>query len=433
MKGEEMTGSEAVAYIESYGWSEMRLGLDRTRQLVHALGDPQKKLKFIHVAGSNGKGSSCAMFASILQKAGYKTGLYTSPYIETFNERIRINGEDIPGDALAKITEKVRDISESMEDHPSQFEMVTAIALEYFFEEKCDIVVFEVGMGGEFDSTNIIDAPVLAVMTNIGLEHTEYLGDTLEKIAGTKSGIIKSGSYCVSYDQVPEVDNVISNVCKEKKVLLIRTDINRISLKERSIEGQRFTWDEKEYLLSLLGPHQLHNAALVLTGIEALRERGYVIPETAVMRGLEDVKWPARLEVLNKDPLFILDGGHNPQCACALAESLPDILKGEKAVFLMGVLADKDYKSMLESIRGYASLFVCVTPDSPRALSAPELKDIIIKNGDRAVSCDSVFEGIEKAVELSMGKTPIVAFGSLYMAGAIRSGYKKISEERIRS
>ncbi len=420
-----MTGYEAISYIESYGWSTVRLGLDRTRQLMHALGDPQKKLRFIHVAGSNGKGSTCAMFASILQKAGYRTGLYTSPYIEIFNERIQIDGRHISGERLAQVTERVKDIAEEMEDHPSQFELVTAVAIQYFYEENCDIVVFEVGMGGELDSTNVIDAPELAVITNIGLEHTEYLGSTIEEIALTKAGIIKTGCSCVCYDGKPQVTEVIKKVCSEKKVRLETTDFQRLKLIVSSIEGQRFLWDGKEYYLPLLGSHQLHNVALVLTGIEVLRKRGIIISDASVQNGLSEVIWPARLEILRRSPLFILDGGHNPQCAKALADSLLFLLKGEWAVFLMGVLADKDYESMIESVLPYASSFVCVTVDSPRALPAKELESCVKKQGGKAVSCSSVYEGIEWALKLSGGSTPVVAFGSLYMAGAIRSRFKE--------
>ena len=201
-----MTPQEAIDYIEQFTWSTTKLGLERTQALLRALGDPQKKLKFIHVAGSNGKGSTCAMLAAILRSAGYRTGLYISPYIQDFCERMQIDGENVPGDKLAEITERVRVIADAMEDHPSQFELVTAIAMEYFCEARCDIVVLEVGMGGALDSTNAIDAPEVAVITNIGLEHTEYLGDTLEKIAATKAGIIKSGCSAVCYDGAPEVD-----------------------------------------------------------------------------------------------------------------------------------------------------------------------------------------------------------------------------------
>ncbi len=420
-----MTEQEAISYIESYGWSTIRLGLDRTRQLVHALGDPQKKLKFIHVAGSNGKGSSCAMFASVLQKAGYKTGLYTSPYIETFNERMMIDGRPITGARLSEVTEKVKDIAERMEDHPSQFELVTAAALEYFYEEGCDIVVFEVGMGGALDSTNVIDAPELAVITNIGLEHTEYLGSNIEEIALTKSGIIKTGCSCVCYDGDPLATETVRRVCDEKGVPFAMSDLKRLEPIGESIEGQSFLWDGEEYFLPLLGKHQLHNAALVLTGLEILREKGYNLPLACVKEGLSEVTWPARMEILCRSPLFILDGGHNPQCAGALADSLPLLLKGRKAVFVMGVLADKDYEDMIDSVLPHAECFVCVSPESPRALAAEELGDCIMRRGVTAYSCSSVPEGLKRALKLSKGSQPVVAFGSLYMAGAVRAWFNQ--------
>ena len=236
----KMTPQEAISYIENYSWSTTRLGLDRTRALLHALDNPQKKLKFIHVAGSNGKGSTCAMLASILKSAGYKTGLYISPYIQVFNERIQINGQYIPDERLAEITERVKEIADGMEDHPSHFELVTAIAMQYYFEEECDIVVLEVGMGGELDSTNAIDAPEVAVFTNIGLEHTEYLGDTLEKIAKTKAGIIKPGTSVVCYDSAPDVLKVIKQVCTEKKVPFRAADMSSIVPLSASLDGQTF-------------------------------------------------------------------------------------------------------------------------------------------------------------------------------------------------
>ena len=207
-----MTAQEAISYIESQTWSTTRLGLERTRELLSALGDPQKSLKFVHVAGSNGKGSTCAMLDAILRRAGYTVGLYISPYIQDFCERMQVNGENIPPEILADITELVRRAADAMEDHPSQFELSTAIAMEYFRRQSCDIVVLEVGMGGALDSTNAIDAPEVAVITNIGLEHTEYLGDTLEKIAATKAGIIKPGCSCVCYDGAQEVTAVIRSV-----------------------------------------------------------------------------------------------------------------------------------------------------------------------------------------------------------------------------
>lgn len=427
-----MTERQAISYIESYCWSTTRLGLSRTRELLEKLGNPQKQLKFIHVAGSNGKGSFCAMTDAILREAGYRTGLYTSPYIQEFGERIRVNGENIPGEKLAALTERVMAIAEEMEDHPSQFELVTAIAMEYFRQEACDAVVLEVGMGGALDSTNAIDAPELAVITNIGLEHTEYLGKTLEAIAQTKAGIIKTGCSCVCYDGAPEVTRVVEGVCREKDVPLTNVDFSRLSPLSYSLDGQTFTWDGEEYRLSLLGPHQLHNAALVLTGIEALRRRGWEIPAAAVHAGLAKTEWPARLEVLSRHPLFLLDGGHNPQCAQALAESLKSLLPGQKVIFLTGVLADKDYRSIIDLLMPFAKEFVCVTPLSPRALSAQDLAAQLAETGAQATACDSIETGLSEALSRAADGTPVVAFGSLYLAGAVRTAFRPALKKRQR-
>ncbi|MBQ9662026.1 MAG: 5-formyltetrahydrofolate cyclo-ligase [Oscillospiraceae bacterium] len=418
-----MTPQEAISYIENYTWSTTRLGLDRTRELLHAIGDPQRKLKFIHVAGSNGKGSTCAMLDAILRHSGYRTGLYTSPYIQDFCERMQVNGRNIPGEDLARITEEVRRNADAMEDHPSQFELVTAIAMQYFLEEHCDIVVLEVGMGGTLDSTNVIDCPEAAVITNIGLEHTEYLGNTLSLIAEAKGGIIKPGCTAVLYESEPETMATLRRICREQDVeyrISRESDIKSLS---HNLDGQRFLWKGREYLLSLLGAHQLRNAAVVLETLDALRERGWTIPDEAVVTGLRDVRWPARFEILRRDPLFILDGGHNPQCAEALARNLQDYLPGQKFCFLLGVLADKDYRRILRLITPYAARFVCVTPDSPRALQAESLAEVIREElGIPALACGSIEEGILDALASEL---PVMAFGSLYLAGHVRTVFPK--------
>lgn len=412
------TGELAIAYIENYHWFVSHPGLERMRLLMRLLGDPQNDVKYIHVGGSNGKGSACAMLDSILRSAGYRTGLYTSPYIETFNERIRVDGRDITPEELAGVTERVRLVAEAMDDHPTRFELLTAAAFCYYQERKCDIVVLEVGMGGELDATNVIPAPEVAALMNIGLEHTEYLGDTLEKIAATKSGIIKPGCTAVLYDGVPEVTAVIDRVCAERKVPLIRARTGDVALLSRSLKGQRFTYHGETYELRLLGDHQLANTAVVMNVIAALRERGMTVPETALKEGLKTVRWPARLEVLSEEPLFLLDGGHNPQCAEALAKALPDVLNGKKATFLIGILADKDYNAMLDTVLPYMAEAVCITPDSPRALPAEELANRIIGRGIPAVSAADVPAAVDAA--LTSGR-PVVAFGSLYSAGLIRT------------
>ena len=432
-----MTIQQAIDYINDHTWSQWRLGLDRTRELLRRLGDPQKNLKFVHVAGSNGKGSTCAMLERILREAGYKTGFFPSPYIEDFRERIQVCGEYITEKALCEITEMVRDAADAMEDHPSQFELITAIGMVYFEQSGCDIVVLEVGLGGEFDATNVIDAPEVAVITHIGLEHTEYLGSTLAEIARTKSGIIKTGSDVVLYENDPEVMEVVAQICGERGCPLHIAQFDRARLLESSLEGQTFRYGDAVYRLALLGEYQLHNAVTVLGVVEVLRERGFAVPEEAVKTGFANVKWPARFEVLCKDPLFILDGGHNPQCAEALAESIGRYVP-RKVVFLMGVLADKDYEQILDTITPYAEEFVCVTPDSPRALPAQKLADLLQRRGFAATACDGIEEGVEaslkKAAERARdGKPcPVVAFGSLYMAGAIRTAFPQLCKKQQR-
>ena len=424
-----MTCEEAVAYIENYTWSKSRLGLERTRALLHALGDPQKGLKFIHVAGSNGKGSTCAMLERVLRAAGYRTGLYISPYIQDFCERIQCSGESIPRDRLAAVTERVAAAADAMDDHPSQFELVTAIGMAYFLEEGVDVVVLEVGMGGALDSTNVIDAPEAAVLTNIGLEHTEYLGDTIAAIAETKAGIVKPGSACVCYDGDPEATEVIRRLCAERGVPLTMADFMQLAPLESSLDGQRVSYRGAEYDLALLGRHQLCNAAVALETVAVLRSRGWTIGEDAVREGLREVRWPARLEVLGREPLFLLDGGHNPQCAEALAESLRALLPDEKAVFLMGVLADKDYPKIVDTLAPMASEFFCLTPLSDRALPAADLAAFLAERGLSARAFDDVSEGIAAALDAG---GPVVAFGSLYLAGAVRTEFPAVYRRCLR-
>lgn len=422
-----MTSREAIDYISDYTWSKSRLGLSRTRELLNLLGNPQEKLKFVHVAGSNGKGSTCAILSSILRHAGYKTGLYTSPHIESFLERIQIDGQDIPEIRLAEITERVKNIADKMADHPSQFELITAIAMLYFCEENCDIVVLETGMGGELDSTNVIPAPEVAVITNIGLEHTEYLGKTLEQIAKTKAGIIKTGTECVCYDGDGEVTQIIKEVCANKGVPFNIAKFSEIKPLERSLRGQSFSFEGFIYELPLIGSHQLKNAALALTAVDALRRRGFQISQKAVFEGLKSAKWQARMEVLSQTPTFILDGGHNPQCAEALSSALKEYLNGEKVTFLIGVLEDKDISTIINSLHPYAKRFVCVTPNSPRALASQKLAEQIKKACDVPIE---VADNFTDAVAACLKHDePTVAFGSLYMVSDIRNAFNAANQK----
>lgn len=425
-----MTAQEAVAYIETYTWSSTRLGLERTCELLERVGNPQKKLKFVHVAGSNGKGSICAMLSSVLRAAGYRVGLYVSPHLQAFQERFQIDGAPVSEAVFAAAAERVREAAEAMDDHPSQFELSTAVGMLCYQEAGCELVVLEVGLGGALDSTNAIDAPEAAVIANIGLEHTEYLGNTLEEIASAKAGIIKPGCDCVCYDGPPEAMGVIRETCRKQGVPLHTADFSRLQPLSHGLDGQEFLWKGKTLRIPLLGGHQRNNCAVVLETLSVLRDRGWRIGEEAVRAGLARTVWPARMEVLGRDPLFLLDGGHNPQCVQALTEALREYLPGQRVTFLTGVLADKDYRTMLHLAKPLARRFVCVTPENGRAMPAGELAEQLKDEGCAAVACGDIPQGIQAA--LAYGDGPVVAFGSLYMAGAIREAFPGIYRSWVR-
>ena len=419
-----MTGEEAIAYIEHIPWQGVRLGLERTQELLERLGSPEKELRFVHIAGTNGKGSTAAMLAAVLQSAGYRTGLYISPFLQVFNERMSVNGAMISGEELGKITEQVRHVAEAMEDRPTEFELMTAIAFLYFRQQRCDIVVLEVGMGGRLDSTNVIGPPEAAVICNIGLDHVKELGGTVEQIAFEKAGIIKPGCEAVLYQ--PEKDSVAQVVraaCRERNAGLHEADFSQLRLLENSIEGQRFSYrDWEDLCLCLLGAHQLKNAAVALETVSVLRGRGWKISDEAVRQGLSEARWPGRFEVLRADgPIFLADGGHNRQCAEAVAVALKEYFPGKNIYFIMGVLADKDYASMLAVLAPLGGRFYTVTPDSPRALSAAALARELSVYGKPTDVCQSVAEAVAKALR-SAGRDDVVcSVGSLYMTGEIRS------------
>ena len=318
-----MTYEEALKYIHSVNWVGSKLGLERTQELLGKLGDPHKRLKFIHIAGTNGKGSTAAMLASVLEHAGYRVGLYTSPFINRFNERMQVNGRQIPDETLSELTEHIQPYADAMEDAPTEFELITALAMEYFRQENCEIVVLEVGMGGELDSTNVIDVPEAAVIAAMGLDHVKELGPTMADIARAKAGIIKTGGAVVSYGGNPDADEVFAQTCREKGASLRCPDFSKIMPGEFGLDGQRFSYGAwTDLQIPLAGRYQLNNAAVVLETVAVLRERGWNISDAAVRQGIAATRWPARFEVLRRDPVFIVDGGHNPHGIRATAESL---------------------------------------------------------------------------------------------------------------
>ena len=422
-----MNAEQAIAYIHSVCWKGSIPGLGRTQELLEKMGNPEKKLKFVHIAGTNGKGSTAAMTASILSKAGYRTGLYTSPYIYRFHERIQVDGVEISDEDLTEITEYVKPLADSMAQSPTEFELVCCIAFEYFYRKKCDIVVLEVGMGGAWDATNVIEVPEVAVITNIGLDHTEYLGDTVEKIAETKSGIFKPHGHAVVYRSTPSVEAVYERVCAERDVSLRKADFDGLVLKAHTLEGQVFDCgSRKNLVLPLLGDHQLHNASVVLSIADTLIGEGWKISEQNIYDGIRDVRWPGRFDIVCRKPLFIIDGGHNPQCIEALVKNIQDYLAGKKVVALTGVLADKDYADMYKPVMPLVDRFVCITPPNPRKLEAEQLARYLRQAGAQAQASESILDGVKQAMDLAGEDGVVLCFGSLYSIGGIRDALKDL-------
>ena len=416
-----MNVNEAIAYIHSVCWKGTVPGLGRTQELLKKMGNPEKKLKFVHIAGTNGKGSTAAMTASILQQAGYRVGLYTSPYIYRFHERMQVNGAEISDEDLCAVTEYVKPLADAMAESPTEFELVCCIAFEYFLRQNCDIVVLEVGMGGSWDATNVIECPEVAVITNIGLDHTDVLGSTLEEIAATKAGIFKDGGNAVIYRGAPGVEKVFEDICQERNVSLKKADFEGLKLLSHGLEGQTFNCGSRKALaLPLLGIHQLQNAAVVLSVIDTLIDKGWRITEENIREGLRTVSWPGRFDIVGNDPLFIIDGGHNPQCIEALVVNIRDYLTDKKVIALTGVLADKDYADRYTPVMPYVREFVCVTPPNPRKLEAAELARHLQSVGAKATACVSIEEGVRAARQLAGKDGVVLCFGSLYTIGSIK-------------
>jgi len=416
--------NEALEYIHSVKWQSMKPGLERTRELLAALGNPEQSLKFIHIAGTNGKGSAAAFIASILRRAGYRTGLYISPYIIRFNERMQVNGEYITDDELVSMVDEIRSHADSMKDSPTEFELITALAMKYFRNKACDIVVLEVGMGGELDSTNVISTPEVAVITSIGFDHVKDLGPELTDIAKAKAGIIKQDGQVVIYGGDPEVEAVFAEVCTAQGASLHKVDFSRITGTVTSLDGLRFSLlPYGDITIPLTGAYQSKNAALAVTVIEVLRERNYKISDTDVVTGLLEVYWPGRFEVLGRSPVFILDGSHNPQGMEATADTLRKIFGERKITFILGVMADKDVYSMMGYIAPLAEAFIAVRPDYYRAMDAEELAVILAPYGVPVTVGGTIAKGVAIALDNAGADDVICAIGSLYFSGEIREAF----------
>ncbi|MBE6618022.1 MAG: bifunctional folylpolyglutamate synthase/dihydrofolate synthase [Ruminococcaceae bacterium] len=431
-----MTYEEALEYIHSVTWRGSRPGLLRITELCEMMGNPQDNLKFIHIAGTNGKGSVSRMISSILEKSGYKVGLFTSPYIERFNERIMLNGEDIPDRELASATEYVRRFADKMEDPPTEFELITAIALVYYSRVGCDYVVFECGLGGKLDSTNVVKTTVLSIITGIALDHTELLGDTTAKIAGEKAGIIKPGTPVIFGEVDRDAEAVIMECAKELGSEYIRTDFSKIEDVTSDLESTTFTFGGKRVKIHLHGLYQTRNAATVLTAVETLRKSGVNIPDSAVDAGLGNARWSARFEIISRDPLVIYDGAHNPQGISGAVENITHYLSpltnDGKVAILMGVMADKDHLNMIKMLSAVADRVFTVTPPNARSLDSTGVEREFESFGVVATSFGKLEDGVRAGIDYAKESgRPMICLGSLYMYADVKSAAQKylLSEE----
>lgn len=431
-----MNYEEAIQFIHSTYKFGSRLGLKNITRLMELLGNPQDNINIIHVAGTNGKGSTCSLINEVLIDAGYKTGLYISPYLEEFNERIQINSHPIDNDSLSRITALVKDKIDTMlsdgYEHPTEFEVVTAIGFKYFQEENIDFLVLEVGLGGRFDATNVVKKPLLSVITSISYDHMEYLGDTLEKIAFEKAGIIKEGVPVIIYPQAANIKNVIKEVATQKNSLVYEANENYIKKIKSNITGQWFEYLKKdvfnieELKINLLGEYQLLNSVTALLALEIIKMKGYNINDENVKNGFLNCRFPGRFEIINKAPLIIIDGGHNIDGISNFSKTIKSYFKDEKIILFFGILKDKNPEAVIKYLLPLAKEIYTLTPNSPRALNSRELSDLIKQTYKKTTIPLESYEDILPIIKNS-DKNDIFAFvGSLYMIGAVRKLLKSL-------
>ena len=388
-------------------------------------------------AGTNGKGSVSSYIHTVLKEEGYRVGLYISPYLEEFTERMSINGEDIPRERLAEVTEIVKEQVEQMvrdgKNHPTEFEVVTSIAFCYYAQENIDFLVLEVGLGGRLDSTNVVEAPLVSVITPIGFDHMEYLGDTLEEIAYEKGGIIKENGFVLSHPQERKIMGVLENLCEERNSKLFVINFDELTIHQSTIEGQIFSANilgksYKDVKIRLAGIHQIYNACTALGVIEILRRyRNINISDESVLKGFYNTRWAGRFEVLQKKPLIIIDGAHNLHGADSLRKNIEFLLKDYKITFVVGMLQDKDVRAVLEDLIPLADKVIATRPDNPRAMKALDLAKELKIFGKETHFYEDIKEAIKMAIKITGQEEAIIFAGSLYMIGEVR----KILKNRI--
>ena len=383
-----MNYEEAMNFIQNTNKFGSVLGLDNIRELLERLGNPQDQLRVVHIAGTNGKGSTLAFLAGIFRESGYRAGRYVSPASFSYEERFRINEENISKKDLCFYMEKIKNVAEEMVkdglSHPTMFEIETALSFLYFLDKKEDVVLLETGMGGRLDATNVVKKPIATVIASIGMDHMQFLGDTLEKIASEKAGIIKEGCPVISYDNTKEVNEVIKNKAKQMHAKVTFVNSAGIRVLQESLNGESFSyrssdgrWYEK-IEIPLLGRHQINNAALALETLNVIKNY-YCISDFQTEDGMRKTIWRGRIEILEREPMVICDGAHNPDGAKSLLSFLQNNFTNQRLIYIMGVLSDKDYEQMVQILAPAADKIYTVAPDNPRALSSRELCNCISK------------------------------------------------------
>lgn len=430
-----MNYKQAREYIEETGQYGSVLGLENMHNLLAELGNPEKKLKFIHIAGTNGKGSTLAYISTILKCSGYKVGRYISPTIFKYRERIQVDGAYIEKELFAQLMTIVKNVIDQMildgKNHPTAFEIETALAFLYFLEKQCDIIVLETGLGGTLDATNVIDTTICSVITTISMDHMQFLGNTLSEIATQKAGIIKPGCLVVSAVQNEEAKNVIIDTARENNCNLYFMDPCELSQIEYSYQVQSFIYKNERYTISLAGNFQIENAALALKVIECLNQHGWNISQQSIHNGLEKTKWIGRFTQIHSKPIFIVDGAHNEDAAKQLRQSIQLYFKERRIIFIMGVFADKDYKKIIELTVPLSSEVITVeTPNNPRALPAETLAAEVALYNVTAIPSKNLKEAVEMSFSLAGEDDVIIAFGSLsYLGDMIELVHNKFVQE----
>lgn len=429
-----MNMQECIHYLEEEVGFASRPGLERIRLLCDKLGNPEKKLSVIHIAGTNGKGSAAAMLSSILAAAGLRTGTYTSPHLERYNERFLINGAEISdADFCREITlakQACEALSAEGKEPPTLFEIITGAAFHYFARQGVDILVLEVGLGGAFDATNVVESPLLSLVMSISIDHTEFLGTSLEQIAKEKAGIIKKNCPVVLYSQHQIVYNIVKAAASEKDAPFFCPNDAEISISSQTLEGTVFSVKNRlmsyqNLYLPLLGRYQVSNCTAVLTACAVLRERGVALPEKAVREGLANTRWAGRMEICGRRPLILLDGAHNADGISQLAASLSIYFDDKKITLLLGVLGDKEYRKMAEEILPFARTAILTEPESHRKLDVLTLSRSISGFSGEVYLEKNVAHAFQKALAVTPEDGVILACGSLYMVGALKRCLRK--------